>query len=50
MHWQIRSLTHTFYAAAIFNASDYDFTFEDIILNHKILYVVMPGTKSARLI
>jgi len=32
--------------AAIFNASDYDFTFEDIILNHKILYVVMPGTKS----
>lgn len=31
---------------AIFNASDYDFTFEDIILNHRILYIVMPGTKS----
>ncbi len=30
----------------IFNRSDYDIDIEDIVLNHKILYVALPGTKS----
>jgi len=30
----------------IFNKNDYDLNIEDIILNHRLLYIALPGTKS----